>query len=58
MFESAQHDELKTIWNPKACVKLLLPPSEFPLKSHDNLESMAVSIYQTAFYCFLTVSIL
>lgn len=32
MFESAQHDELKTIWNSKAfSAELLFPPSEFPL---------------------------
>lgn len=59
MFESSQHDDLKTIWNPKAfSAKLLFPPSEFPLKSYDNLGSMAVSTYQTAFYCFLISSIL
>lgn len=50
MFESFQHDDLKTIWNPKACsAKLLLLPDEFSLKSYDNLGSMAMSTYQTAF---------
>lgn len=59
MFESFHHDDLKTIWNSKAfSAELLFPPSEFPLKSYDNLGSMAVSTYQTAFYCFLTGSIL
>lgn len=59
MFESFQHDDLKAIWNPKACsAKLLLLPDEFSLKFYDNLGSMAVSTYQAAFYCFLTGSIL